>query len=160
MVNAEPRFLQTQHWKLNIGQLLKFVQDWVLLLFKSICPTLACTTPQAKARQNMGARLVMQLGFSSKDKMVQRWQVVTLVGTAREQVPVLYGDNRPALARHEYWQNFYLVLFMRVKRYRCFVGTTHENHCFLNTQNTEAKHKSGAVLSPPGRGFEPKTSAT
>jgi hypothetical protein len=39
---------------------------------------------------------------------------------------------------------------MRVEKYRCFLGTTRENCCFLNTQNAEDKHQSGAVLSPPG----------
>jgi hypothetical protein len=33
--------------------------------------------------------------------MVQQWQVITPVGAAQEQVLVLYGENRPALTRHE-----------------------------------------------------------
>jgi hypothetical protein len=46
-----------------------------------------------------------------------------------------------------------------VEKYRCFSGTTHENCCSLSTQNAD-KRQSGAVLSPPGEGFEPRTSAT
>ncbi len=43
---------------------------------------------------------------------------------------------------------------------RCFLGATHENCCSLNTQNTEDKCQAGAILSPPGGGYEPRTSAT
>jgi hypothetical protein len=47
-----------------------------------------------------------------------------------------------------------------VEKYRCFLGTTRENCCSLSTQNAEDKRQSGAVLSLPGGGFEPRTSAT
>jgi hypothetical protein len=40
--------------------------------------------------------------------MVPQWQVITPVGTAREQVPVLYGGNRLALVRHKFGHKFYL----------------------------------------------------
>ncbi len=42
----------------------------------------------------------------------------------------------------------------------CFSGTTRENCCSLSTRNAKDKRQSGIVLSPPGSGFEPRTSAT
>jgi hypothetical protein len=47
-----------------------------------------------------------------------------------------------------------------VEKYTCFSGTTHENCCSLSMQSTEDKRQSGAVLSLPGRGLEPRTLAT
>ncbi len=92
--------------------------------------------------------------------MVQRWKVVTPVGTAWKQVPVLYGGNRPAFAHHEFLTQFLLGFYHENGRYRCFLETTCENGCSLITQNTEYKRQIGAVPNLPGRGFEPKLSAT
>ncbi len=47
-----------------------------------------------------------------------------------------------------------------MEKYRCFLGTTHENCCSLNTRNVKDKRQSGVVLSPQGGGFEPRSSAT
>jgi hypothetical protein len=47
-----------------------------------------------------------------------------------------------------------------MEKYRCFLGTTCENCCSLNTQNVKDKHQSGVVQSPPGGGFKPRLSAT
>jgi hypothetical protein len=47
-----------------------------------------------------------------------------------------------------------------IEKYRCFLGTTRENCCSLNTQNAKDKRQVGVVLSPPGRGFDHRTSAT
>ena len=81
-------------------------------------------------------------------------------GAARKQVPVLYGNDRPALARHKFRHDFILSCAVGMEKYRCFLGTAHENCCSLSTGNAKDKHQSGIVLSPPGRGFEPRTSAT
>jgi hypothetical protein len=55
--------------------------------------------------------------------------------------------------------NLLLSHVVGVEKYRCFLGTTRENCCSLSTQDAEDKRQSGAVLSPPGRGFEPRTLA-
>ena len=81
-------------------------------------------------------------------------------GAARKQVPVLYGNDRPALARHEFRHDFILSRAVGMEKYRCFAGTTRENRCSLSTRNAKDKRQSGIVLSPPGGGFEPRTSAT
>ena len=81
-------------------------------------------------------------------------------GAARKQVPVLYGNDRPALARHEFRHDFILSRAVGMEKYRCFAGTTRENCCSLSTRNAKDKRQSGIVLSPPGGGFEPRTSAT
>jgi hypothetical protein len=47
-----------------------------------------------------------------------------------------------------------------MEKYRCFLGTTRENCCSLNTRNVKDKRQSGVVLSLPGGGFEPRSSAT
>jgi hypothetical protein len=82
------------------------------------------------------------------------------VGAAQEQLPVLYGKNRPALARHEFRHDFILSCVVGMERYRCFMGTTHENCCSLNTQNAKEKSQSGVVLSPQGGGFKPRMPTT
>jgi hypothetical protein len=56
--------------------------------------------------------------------------------------------------------NLLLSRVVGVDKYRCFLGTTHENCCSLSTQNAEDKRQLGAVLSSPGREFKPRTSAT
>ncbi len=81
-------------------------------------------------------------------------------GAAWKQVPVLYGNDRPALARHKFSHDFILSRVVGMEKYRCFLGTTRENRCSLSTQNAKDKRQSGIVLSPPGGGFEPRTSAT
>ncbi len=81
-------------------------------------------------------------------------------GAAWKQVPVLYGNDRPALARHEFRHDFILSRVVGMEKYRCFLGTTHENRCSLSTRNAKDKRQSGIVLSPPGGGFEPRLSAT
>jgi hypothetical protein len=81
-------------------------------------------------------------------------------GAAWKQVPVLYGNDRPALARHEFRHDFILSHVVGMEMNRYFSGTTHENRCSLSTRNAKDKHQSGIVLSPPGGGFKPRTSAT
>ena len=56
--------------------------------------------------------------------------------------------------------NLLLSRVVGMEKYRCFLGTTRENCCFLNTQNAKDNCQSGVVLSPPGGGFEPRMSAT
>ncbi len=81
-------------------------------------------------------------------------------GAAWKQVPVLYGNDRRALARHKFWHDYILSRVVGMEKTRCFSGTTHENLCSLSTRNAKDKRQSGIVLSPPGGGFEPRTSAT
>ena len=47
-----------------------------------------------------------------------------------------------------------------MEKYRCFLGTTRENCCSLNTRSVKDKRQSGVVLSPPGGGFELRSLAT
>jgi hypothetical protein len=56
--------------------------------------------------------------------------------------------------------NLLLSCVVGMEKYRCFLGTTHENCCSLNTGNAKDKGQSGVVLSLLGGGFEPRTSAT
>jgi hypothetical protein len=56
--------------------------------------------------------------------------------------------------------NLLLFRVVGMEKYRCFMGTTGENCCSLNTRNAKDKRQSGVVLSLPGGGFEPRTSAT
>jgi len=45
----------------------------------------------------------MQLQFSHPKIEMERWlQAIGPVGTAREQVPCLYGKDRTALVRHKF----------------------------------------------------------
>jgi hypothetical protein len=81
-------------------------------------------------------------------------------GAAWKQVPVLYGNDRPAFTRHKFRHDFILSHVVGMEKYRCFSGTTRENRCSLSTRNAKDKRQSGIVLSPPGGGFEPRTSAT
>ncbi len=58
---------------------------------------------------------------------------------------------------------FMILLLSRVvemEKYRCFLGTTRKNCCSLSMRNAKDKRQSEIVLSPPGGGFEPRTSAT
>ncbi len=79
---------------------------------------------------------------------------------ARKQVPVLYGNDRPALARHKFWHDFILSRVVGMEKYRCFSWITRENRCSLSMRNAKDRRQSGIVLSPPDRSFEPRTSAT
>jgi hypothetical protein len=56
-------------------------------------------------------------------------------GAAWKQVPVLYRNDRPALAHHEFWHDFILSRVVGMEKYRCFSGTTRENRCSLSTWN-------------------------
>jgi hypothetical protein len=56
--------------------------------------------------------------------------------------------------------NLLLSCVVGMEKYRCYLGTTRENCCSLSMQNAKDKCQSGIVLSPPGGGFEPRTSAT
>ncbi len=104
-------------------------------------------------------------GEAFETNLAKRWlgaKVANLWtgGAARKQVPVLYGNDRPALVCHEFWHNFILSCVVGMEKYRCFLGTTHENRCSLSTQHAKDKQQSGIVLSPPGGGFKPRTTAT
>jgi hypothetical protein len=62
------------------------------------------------------------------------------MGTAWNKVLVLYGKNRLALACHKFGHNFSSSSHVvGMEKYRCFLGTTHEKRCSLNTQNTEGQ---------------------
>jgi hypothetical protein len=77
-------------------------------------------------------------------------------GAARKQVLVLYGNDRLALACHEFWHDFILSPVVGMEKNRCFSGTTRENRCSLSMRDTKDKHQSGIVLSLPGGGFKPR----
>ncbi len=98
--------------------------------------------------------------FSSPgDEMVQHWPHATPAGALENQVPGLHDIDRLALVSHKFNSKVLLSPVVGVEKYRCFSETTRENHCSLSTRNAEDKHQSGAVLSPQGGGFEPRTSA-
>ncbi len=80
---------------------------------------------------------------------------------ATSDVPGLHEIDRPALVHRKFNSRLLLSRVVGVDNYIWFLGTTHESRCSQSTQNAEDKQRqSGAVLSPPGGGFEPRTSAT
>jgi hypothetical protein len=84
----------------------------------------------------------------------QRW---AHLGTKYQNCIELTG--RPLCATNLI-HDLLLSCVVGIEKYRCFSGTTGENCCSLNTQNTKDKHQSGVVVSPPGGGFKPRMSAT
>ncbi len=116
-------------------------------------------------RERLRYWLIQSRAKLSKQLLAKQWLGAKVAnfwtgGAARKQVPVLYGNDRPALAHHEFWHNFILSHVGGMEKYRCFLGTTRENLCSLSTQNAKGKRQSGIVLSLPGRGFEPRTLTT
>jgi hypothetical protein len=97
---------------------------------------------------------------SPGDEMVRCWPHVTPVGVLGNQVPELHRIGRDPLHATNLIHILLFSCVVGVEKYRCFLGTTHENCCSLSMQNTEDKRQSGAVLSSPGKGFEPRMLAT
>jgi hypothetical protein len=54
--------------------------------------------------------------------------------------------DRPSCATNLI-HNLIMSHVVGVGKYRCLLGTTHENHCSLSMQNAEDNRQSGAVLS-------------
>ncbi len=65
-----------------------------------------------------------------------------------------YARKTPILTQTKFRHDFILSRAVGMEKYRCFAGTTRENHCSLSTRNAKDKRQSGIVLSPPGGGFE------
>ena len=71
-----------------------------------------------------------------------------LVGTAWIQVPVLYGKNRPTLVCNEFPHELYLVLLVKLGKYRCFMVTTRKITVPWTHKMQKTSISQGFVLSP------------
>jgi hypothetical protein len=103
-------------------------------------------------------------GYNGSHLQGMRWCNVSHMSHQWAHSGTKYGNcmgltDQPSCATNLI-HDLLLSCVVEVEKYRCFLGTTHENCCSLSTQNAEDKRQSGVVLSPPGGGFEPRMSAT